>query len=173
MPPNTRGEIWLRGDSVMKGYLKLPEATAQALVGDGWLRSNDIGRLDERGYLYLLDRQKFMIISGAVNVFPATVAAVLAEHPALQEVAVVGIPHPEWGEAVVAVAVRRAGQAPVGSAEVIGFCHGKLSRPEPPKHVLFVDDFPRTVNGKLRKHEVRERLLQDAQRLIPWNTAID
>jgi acyl-CoA synthetase (AMP-forming)/AMP-acid ligase II len=172
VPPDTKGEIWLRGESVMKGYLNLPEATAEALVGDGWMRTNDIGRMDERGYLYLLDRQKFMIITGAVNVFPSTVETVLAEHPAVQEVAVVGVPHPEWGEAVVAVAVRRPGRDATAE-DVIRFCDGHLSRPETPKHVVFVTELPRTVNGKLRKHDVRAQLLRDAATLIPWNTTLE
>jgi acyl-CoA synthetase (AMP-forming)/AMP-acid ligase II len=168
LPPNTRGEIWLRGESVMKGYLNLPEATAEALPGDGWLRTNDIGMVDERGYVYLLDRQKFMIITGAVNVFPTTVEAVLAEHPGVAEVAVVGVPHPEWGEAVVAVVVPRAGANGLTPEAVIGFCDGRLSRPETPKHVVFVTELLKTVNGKLRKNEIKAWVVDpDAQR-VPW-----
>ncbi len=174
LPPNARGEIWLRGESNMAGYLNLPEATAEALLPDGWLRTNDIGMLDERGYLYLLDRQKFMIITGAVNVFPSTVETVLAEHPALQEVAVIGIPHPEWGEAVVAVAVKKPGFDQTRPEDVIRFCDGHLSRPETPKHVLFVDELPRTVNGKLRKNDIKAGLLKpESAHLIPWSTRVE
>jgi acyl-CoA synthetase (AMP-forming)/AMP-acid ligase II len=173
VPPNAKGEIWLRGESVMKGYLNLPEATAEALPGDGWLRTNDIGRMDERGYVYLLDRQKFMIITGAVNVFPTTVEAVVSEHPGIQEVAVLGVPHPEWGEAVVAVAVRRASHPELTAQAVIAFCDGKLSRPETPKHVVFVPELLKTVNGKLRKNDIRSWLLQTDSHLIPWNTSHD
>ena len=173
LPPNTKGEIWLRGESVMKGYLNLPEATAEALPGDGWLRTNDIGRMDERGYLYLLDRQKFMIITGAVNVFPTTVEAVLSEHPGIEEVAVIGVPHPEWGEAVVAVAVARAKHKELTSEEVIRFCDGKLSRPETPKHVVFVNELMKTVNGKLRKNDIKAWLIHPDTQLIPWNMNID
>ncbi|WP_205710670.1 class I adenylate-forming enzyme family protein [Hydrogenophaga crocea] len=169
LPPNTKGEIWLRGESVMKGYLNLPEATAEALPGDGWLRTNDIGMMDERGYLFLLDRQKFMIITGAVNVFPSTVEAVVSEHPGLEDVAVVGVPHPEWGEAVVAVAVRRAQFADLGAEDVIRFCDGKLSRPETPKHVVFVPELMKTVNGKLRKNDIRAWLVNPENRAIPWD----
>jgi acyl-CoA synthetase (AMP-forming)/AMP-acid ligase II len=173
VPPNTKGEIWLRGESVMKGYLNLPEATAEALPGDGWLRTNDIGRMDERGYVYLLDRQKFMIITGAVNVFPTTVEAVVSEHPGIQEVAVLGVPHPEWGESVVAVAVRRTSHPDLTAHEVMSFCDGKLSRPETPKHVVFVTELLKTVNGKLRKNDIRAWLLQSNPSLIPWNTHLD
>jgi acyl-CoA synthetase (AMP-forming)/AMP-acid ligase II len=169
VPTNTKGEIWLRGESVMKGYLNLPEATAEALPGDGWLRTNDIGRVDERGYVYLLDRQKFMIITGAVNVFPTTVEAVLSEHPGVADVAVVGVPHPEWGEAVVAVVVVRPNHKDLTSDALIRFCDGKLSRPETPKHVVFVDELLKTVNGKLRKNEIRAWLMQADAKRIPWD----
>lgn len=168
LPPNTRGEIWLRGNSIMKGYLNLPEATAEALRDD-WLRSNDIGAVDDDGYVYLHDRQKFMIITGAVNVFPATVEAVLSEHPAVQEIAVVGVPHPEWGEAVVAVVVPRPEHKGVTGAAIAAFCDGKLSRPETPKHVVFVDDMPKTLNGKLKKNEIKH-WLTITPGLVPWST---
>lgn len=169
LPPNTKGEIWLRGESVMKGYLNLPEATSEALPGDGWLRTNDIGMMDERGYLFLLERQKFMIITGAVNVFPSTVEAVVSEHPGIEEVAVVGVPHPEWGEAVVAVVVRRPKYADLTSEDVIRFCDGKLSRPETPKHVVFVSELKKTVNGKLSKNEIRAWLIGPQRGDIPWD----
>ena len=173
LPPDTSGEIWLRGESVMKGYLNLPQATSEVLMDGGWLRSNDIGRMDERGYLYLLDRQKFMIITGAVNVFPSTVESVLSEHPGLQEVAVVGVPHPEWGEAVVAVAVKRPTHPELEAAEVVKFCDGKLSRPETPKHVVFVGELMKTLNGKLRKNDIRSWLLEPKRGLIPWDTKVE
>ncbi len=172
VPPNTKGEIWLRGESVMKGYRNLPEATAEVLMPDGWLRTNDIGRIDERGYVYLLDRQKFMIITGAVNVFPSTVEVVLSEHPGIADVAVIGVPHPEWGEGVVAVAVKRPGHE-VTAQDLIRFCDGKLSRPETPKHVVFVNELMKTVNGKVKKTEIRSWLLQPEENLIPWNTSVE
>ncbi|MCW5670744.1 MAG: AMP-binding protein [Hydrogenophaga sp.] len=171
LPPGEVGEVWLRGNTLMKGYRNLPEATAEALP-DGWLRTNDIGRLDERGYLYLMDRQKFLIITGAVNVFPTTVEAVLVEHPAVEEVAVVGVPHPEWGEAVVAAVVKRAGHEQATAAELIDFCHGKLSRPETPKHVVFVDTLPKTSNAKLKKNEIKAWLSSEPG-LVPWNTQVE
>ncbi|WP_208510340.1 AMP-binding protein [Variovorax paradoxus] len=171
VPVNTKGEIWLRGSTVMKGYLNLPEATAEVLK-DGWLRTNDIGRMDERGYIYLLDRRKFMIITGAVNVFPTTVEAVLVEHPAIQELAVVGVPHPEWGEAVVAVVVRRPTHADVAAADIIKFCHGRLGAPETPKHVVFVDDLIKTANAKVRKAEII-KWLSTEKGLVPWSTEVE
>lgn len=171
VPAGQAGEIWLRGNTLMKGYRNLPEATAEALT-DGWLRTNDIGRLDERGYLYLMDRQKFMIITGAVNVFPTSVEAVLVEQSAVEEVAVVGVPHPEWGEAVVAVVVKRASQPDATAAEIIAFCDGRLSRPETPKHVVFVPELPKTTNAKVKKNELKKWLSSEAG-LVPWSTAIE
>ena len=162
-----KGEIWLRGDTLMKGYLNLPEETAEVLR-DGWLRSNDIGRLDADGYLYLLDRQKFMIITGAVNVFPTAVEAVLGDHPAIAEVAVVGVPHPDWGEAVVAVAVGAPGQDMVDTPTIRRFCENRLSRAETPQHILFVPELPKTPNGKVRKAEIRQGLIE-AEGSVPWS----
>ncbi len=171
LPAGEAGEIWLRGNTLMKGYRNLPKATAEVLT-DGWLRTNDIGRLDARGYLFLMDRQKFMIITGAVNVFPTSVEAVLVEQPAVEEVAVVGVPHPDWGEAVVAVVVKRAGRSDATAAEIIAFCDGRLSRPETPKHVVFVPELPKTTNAKVKKNELKKWLSSEAG-LVPWNTAIE
>lgn len=171
VPVGESGEIWLRGNTLMRGYRNLPQATAEALP-DGWLRTNDIGRLDSRGYLYLLDRQKFMIITGAVNVFPTSVEAALAEHPAVEEVAVVGVPHPEWGEAVVAVVVPRPGMGSVEAAGLIAFCTGRLSRAETPKHVVFVKELPKTSNSKVRKGELKAWLSNEPGR-VPWNTRLE
>jgi acyl-CoA synthetase (AMP-forming)/AMP-acid ligase II len=145
--PNMPGEIWIKGPSRMNGYLNLPEQTVEALRGD-WLCTNDIGRLDEQGYLYLLDRKKFMIITGGVNVFPSGVEAVLHAHPDIQEAAVVGLPHPEWGEAVVAVVCMKAGKPQPAEDELIGFCRQSLSKPECPKRIVF-REIPKSDNGKV------------------------
>lgn len=169
LPQGEAGEIWLRGNTLMKGYLNLPEATAEAM-GAGWLRTNDIGRIDADGFLYVLDRQKFLIITGAVNVFPSNVEAVMAGHPAVGEIAVVGVPHPEWGEAVVAAVVLSPESADVSAAELVGFCNDKLSRPEIPKHVVFVAELPKTSNGKVKKAELREWLAGGGAPL-PWSLA--
>ncbi len=166
LPVGESGEVWLRGNTMMKGYRNLPQETAEALP-DGWLRTNDIGRLDESGYLYLLDRQKFMIITGGVNVFPSSVEAILVEHPAIEEAAVVGVPHPEWGEAVVAIVVKKAAHADATAAQIIAFCDGKLSRPETPKHVVFVKELPKTTNAKVKKGELKSWLAGE-KGLVPW-----
>jgi acyl-CoA synthetase (AMP-forming)/AMP-acid ligase II len=169
LPPGARGEVWLKGGTLMKGYLNCPEQTAEVLR-DGWLCTNDIGHMDERGYLYLTDRKKFMIITGAVNVFPAGVEAVLAEHPAVDEVAVVGAPHPEWGEAVVAVVKRKLGHEHADARDIQQFCQSRLSKMECPKHILFAQSLPVTANGKLQKQKVKE-WVHSNQHELPWSTS--
>jgi acyl-CoA synthetase (AMP-forming)/AMP-acid ligase II len=153
----------------MTGYRNKPAETAEVMRPDGWMRTNDIARMDAAGYVYLLDRQKFMIITGAVNVFPATVEAIVYEHPAVAEVAVVGAPHPDWGEAVVAFVRLREGAEDTTAEELTAFCSKHLSKPEVPKHILFVDDLPKTVNQKVMKQPLKQRLLDDPS-LLPWPT---
>lgn len=168
LPPGTMGEIWVKGDTLMTGYQNLPDETRDALR-DGWLCTNDLGRMDERGYLYVMDRKKFLIISGAVNVFPATVEAVLMEHPAVEEIAVVGAPHPEWGEAVVGVVKLKDGVERLEAAALIAFCKMHLSGPETPKHFLIVAELAKTASGKLEKTTIKQWVL-DNRHLLPWET---
>ncbi|HVZ46485.1 MAG TPA: AMP-binding protein [Ramlibacter sp.] len=160
------GEIWIRGPSLMKGYLNLPEQTREVMRGD-WLSTNDIGRLDADGYLYLLDRKKFLIITGGVNVFPSAVEAVLHSHASVHEAAVVGVPHPEWGEAVVAMVEVGAGAAP-SELELIKFCQLRLSKPECPKRIVF-EEIPKSANGKVDKLVLRNRLLSKSADL--WGSS--
>jgi acyl-CoA synthetase (AMP-forming)/AMP-acid ligase II len=167
LPAGEKGEIWIRGPALMNGYLNLPEQTADAMRGE-WLCTNDIGRLDSRGYLYLLDRKKFLIISGAVNVFPASVEAVLADHPSVFDVAVVGVPHPDWGEAVVALVQLHAGRSETTSEEVMAFARQRLSTPECPKAVLFVGEIAKSATGKTNKLLMREQLMAGSN-LLPWD----
>jgi acyl-CoA synthetase (AMP-forming)/AMP-acid ligase II len=166
LPAGEHGEFWLRGETTMLGYLNLPRETDEALA-DGWLRTNDIGRFDEEGYLYLVDRKKFLIITGAVNVFPAGVEAVLGRHPDIAEISVVGAPHPEWGEAVVAVVATRPGRPLPTVAALAEFAKGHLSRVELPKHVLAIDELPRTVTSKIDKPAVKDWVMA-RQVSLPW-----
>lgn len=166
VPTGKAGEIWLRGETTMLGYRNLPKETDEALAG-GWLHTNDIGRFDEEGYLYLVDRKKFMIITGAVNVFPASVEAVLADHPDIAEIAVVGVPHPEWGEAVVAVVAARPGRTVPDVRALAEFGQTRLSRMELPKHVFAVDALPRTVTSKVDKRALLA-WARDRQSDLPW-----
>jgi long-chain acyl-CoA synthetase len=148
------GEIVTRSDCVMAGYWNNPEATAQALRG-GWLHTGDIGRMDEQGFLTILDRSKDMIISGGSNIYPREIEEVLLRHPAVAECSVVGRPHPEWGEEVVAFVVSRTNVSP---AELDALCLENIARFKRPKDYRFVDGLPKNNYGKVLKTELRKRL---------------
>lgn len=152
----TIGEVCVRGETVMAGYLHNPQATAEVLRG-GWLHTGDLGRFDAVGYLTLVDRSKDLIISGGSNIYPREVEEVLLLHPAVKEAAVIGEPHPEWGEAVVAVLVREAGHVP-DVKELDLFCLEHIARFKRPKRYVFVDELPKNATGKVLKRELREKL---------------
>lgn len=154
LPAGTPGEICVRGDLVMKGYYKNPEQTALALR-DGWLHTGDIGVLDGEGYLHLTDRRRDLIISGGFNVYPSEVEQVIWGHPAVRDCAVVGSPHPDWGEAVTAVVELNEG-CTVTEAEIIALCKQELGSIRAPKAVHLVPALPRSVNGKVLKKNIRE-----------------
>ena len=148
------GEILVRGDSVMAGYWQNPEATAETLRG-GWLHTGDMGVLDEDGFLTLKDRSKDMIISGGANIYPREVEEVLQSHPAIQECAVIGRPHPDWGEAVTAFVVVREGQE-VTEAELDALCLDRIARFKRPRGYRFVASLPKNNYGKILKTALRE-----------------
>lgn len=154
--PREVGEVWLRGPNVMAGYFNRPAETAAALTSEGWLRTGDGGYIDEDGYLFLTDRIKDMIVSGGENVYPVEVEEALAQHPAVVEVAVLGVPHDRWGETVKALVVLRSGSS-TSADELIGFARGRLAGYKLPRSVEFVGDLPRTPSGKVLKRELRER----------------
>jgi acyl-CoA synthetase (AMP-forming)/AMP-acid ligase II len=138
----------------MKGYYNAPDLTAETVV-DGWLRTGDIGFLDEGGYLHITDREKDMIISGGFNVYPSEVEQVIWAHPAVQDCVVVGVPHDDWGEAVKAVVELNPGEQ-VTEGELIALCRQRLGGIRAPKSVDFVRSLPRSANGKVLKKAVRE-----------------
>jgi len=150
------GEVWLRAPNVMAGYFGRPAETAAALTPDGWLRTGDGGYVDEAGYLFLTDRIKDMIVSGGENVYPVEVEEALAQHPAVAEVAVIGVPHERWGETVKALVVCRDG-AQVDAEELVAFARGRLAGYKLPRALAFVDALPRTPSGKVLKRELRSR----------------
>ena len=159
--PNEVGELCIRGGNVTTGYWNRPEATAEAIVthpaigaGEPWLHSGDAAMYDEEGFYYIVDRWKDMFISGGENVYPAEVENVIYHHPAVAEVAVIGVPHPKWQEVGRALVVVKEGQE-LTEEEVIEFCQGKLARFKIPKSVFFVDALPRTAAGKVLKRELR------------------
>jgi long-chain acyl-CoA synthetase len=153
--PHEVGEVWLRAPNVMAGYFNREEETAAALV-DGWLRTGDGGYVDEDGYLFLTDRMKDMIVSGGENVYPIEVEEALAQHPAVDDVAVIGVPDERWGETVMALVIPRDGAAP-SAEELVAFARERLAGYKLPRIVTFVDELPRTPTGKVLKRELRER----------------
>jgi acyl-CoA synthetase (AMP-forming)/AMP-acid ligase II len=155
VPPGTSGEIVVRGDLVMKGYWNNPEATAETLR-NGWLHTGDVGYLDEDGYLYVTDRKKDMIISGGANIYPREVEEAICTHPAIREVAVIGVPDPKWGEFVKAVVVLRSG-AQASESEIIEHCRQFLGSYKKPTSVEFAAELPKNAYGKILKRELRER----------------
>ena len=154
--PGVSGEIVVKGDQVLSGYWRNPEATEKSFV-DGWFRSGDIGRWDENGYLYIVDRKKDMILTGGENVYPREVEEVLYEHPSVLEVAVVGASDPTWGENVVAVVARREG-LDVSPEELISFCKERIASYKKPRYVVFIDILPKNASGKVLKRELRDRI---------------
>jgi long-chain acyl-CoA synthetase len=157
LPADEIGEVCVRGDTVMRGYLNNPEATAKTLAR-GWLHTGDLGRLDAHGYLTLVDRSKDLVISGGSNIYPREIEEVLLRHPSVREVAVIGEPDREWGEALVAIVVLRDGAAP-DEAALEAICLENLARFKRPKRYVFVDELPKNAAGKVLKRELRSRLL--------------
>ena len=157
LPAGEVGEIWIRGRQVMKGYWHMPEETAKAITPDGWFRSGDAGFLDEDGFLYIHDRVKDMIVSGGENVYPAEVENVLMSHPAIADVAVIGVPHERWGETAKAVVVRASGDdgASLTEQDVIDFARERLAKFKCPTTVDWVDALPRNPSGKILKKDLR------------------
>ncbi|MEU0207681.1 acyl-CoA synthetase [Streptomyces canus] len=149
------GEVVLRGPHVMPGYWGLPEETA-ASFADGWFRSGDAARVDEDGYVFIVDRIKDMIISGGENIYPAEIEDLLLGHPDIVECAVIGVPDDKWGEVPRAVVVPREGAAP-DPDEVLASLAGRLAKYKIPKSVVIADGLPRTASGKLLKSRVRKR----------------
>jgi long-chain acyl-CoA synthetase len=159
LPPDEPGEVLVRGDAVMKGYWRNPDATADTLR-NGWLHTGDVGALDADGFLTLLDRSKDLIISGGSNIYPREVEEALLRHAGVHEVSVVGRAHAEWGEEVVAFVVRRAGTA-VSERELDALCLESIARFKRPRSYCFVESLPKNNYGKVLKTELRGRLRRE------------
>jgi acyl-CoA synthetase (AMP-forming)/AMP-acid ligase II len=153
-PEGTVGEITVRTRQNMKGYWRLPDATAATLLPGGWLRTGDAGYVDADGYLYIHDRVKDMIITGGENVYPAEIESVLMAHPAVSDVAVVGVPSDRWGETPKAFVVRVPG-ADIAAGEIIDYARRNLARYKCPTSVEWRESLPRNPTGKLLKKELR------------------
>lgn len=151
------GEIIVRSEAMMKGYWQLPEQTAEKLKG-GWLHTGDLGKFDEDGYLYVIERKDDMIISGGVNIYPREIEEVLYGHPAIREAAVIGVPDAYWGEALKAVVVVKSDATLTGD-EVIRFCGERLAGYKKPKSVDFVQELPKSPQGKILKKAIRNKYI--------------
>jgi fatty-acyl-CoA synthase len=150
------GEICTRGYAVMKGYYNDPAATAASIDSDGWLHTGDVGSLDAKGYCRVQGRLKDMIIRGGENIYPREIEELLVTHPAVADAAVVGVPDPKWGEIPVAF-LRLLGSTPPSAEDLIAFCRKHLAPYKTPRYWRFVDRFPQTASGKIKKFELRDQ----------------
>ena len=163
LEPGGTGEVVVRGPSVTAGYWQRPEATADAFTEDGFLRTGDMGLMDEAGFLFIRDRIKDMIVTGGENVYPAEVESVLAAHPDVLDVAVVGVPSERWGESGLAVVVARPGAS---AEDIIAFGRERMAHFKCPTAVEFVDELPRNPSGKVLKRELRAPHWQGSTRQV-------
>jgi long-chain acyl-CoA synthetase len=153
VPQGQTGEIQIRGHNVMKGYWNLPEATKATITPDGWLATGDVGRVDEDGYFYIVDRTKDMIIRGGYNVYPREIEEVLYEHPAVAEAAVIGIPHDSLGEEVGAAVALKEGER-AEPEELREYVKARVAAYKYPRHVWLVDALPKGPTGKIQKRDI-------------------
>ena len=159
--PGEVGEIIFRGPVVMKGYYKDPVATNQ-VIKDGWLYSGDLAKIDEEGYIYIVDRKKDLIVSGGINIYPREIEDVLYTHPKIAEAAVIGVKDPKWGETVKAIVVPKAGEKLI-SEEIIDFCAARLASYKKPTSVDIIEALPKTASGKIQKVQLREKYIKAVQ----------
>ena len=165
VPPGGSGELWFRTEQTTPGYLGKPEATAELLTDDGWIRTGDIGRLDDEGFVFIEDRVKDMIISGGENIYSPEIERVLAEHPAIAELAVIGVPDDKWGETVKAVVAFKPGESATPE-ELIAFTRERLSPYKCPKSIDIVEALPRNPSGKILKRDLRKPYWADRERQV-------
>jgi long-chain acyl-CoA synthetase len=158
--PGALGELICRGENIMKGYWKQPEATAETLR-DGWLYTGDLATVDEDGYISIVDRKKDMIIVSGYNVYPREVEEVLFKHPAVADVSVIGVPDEYQGESVMAVVVLKQGQTAT-EQEIIDYCRNEIAVFKCPRKVTFRDALPKNNTGKVLRRELRESVAQGA-----------
>ena len=165
MPTGDVGEIWVRARTVMKGYWNNDKATAESINSEGWFRTGDAGYMDADGYIYIHDRVKDMIVSGGENVYPAEVENALMAHPAIADVAVIGVPHDKWGETAKAIVVKVAG-AEVTENEIIEFAKERLAKFKCPTSVDWIDALPRNPSGKILKKDLRAPYWEGKERMV-------
>jgi malonyl-CoA/methylmalonyl-CoA synthetase len=156
-PAGAIGHLQVRGPNVFKGYWRMPEKTAEEFSADGWFKTGDVGKIDAQGYVTIVGRSKDLIISGGYNVYPAEVEASLNELPGVAESAVIGVPHPDFGEAVVAIVVARPGSAAPDATALIAELKARIANFKVPKRVFVADELPRNTMGKVQKNLLREQ----------------
>jgi acyl-CoA synthetase (AMP-forming)/AMP-acid ligase II len=162
--PGEMGEITARGPDIMKGYYQDPELTGKTIV-NGWIQSGDMAKVDEEGYIYIVDRKTEMIISGGFNIYPSEIEQVLYRHPAVLEACVLGVPDDQWGEAIKAVVVLKKGASATEEA-LIDYCRGELSSFKKPKSVDFAAELPKNPNGKIARKTVKEKYWAGRERKV-------
>jgi malonyl-CoA/methylmalonyl-CoA synthetase len=150
------GNIQVRGPNVFKGYWKMPEKTREEFTDDGWFKTGDVGKIDERGYVTIVGRSKDLIISGGYNVYPAEIEGYINEMPGVAESALVGVPHPDFGEVGVAVVIPKPG-ARVDAEQIVAQLKSQLANFKIPKRCFVVDALPRNTMGKVQKNLLREQ----------------
>ena len=153
VPQGEIGEIVIRGHNIMKGYWNRPDANKEAITEDGWFRTGDMAKMDEDGYFFIVDRKKDLIIRGGYNVYPREIEEVLYEHPAIQEAAVIGVPHDELGEEVGAAVVLKEGES-VGEDELKSYLKEQVAAYKYPRKIWFTDELPKGPTGKILKREI-------------------
>jgi fatty-acyl-CoA synthase len=154
-PPGVPGEFMARGYNIMKGYYKMPEATAAAITPDGWLHTGDLASADEKGYYKITVRIKDMIIRGGENIYPKEIEECFYTNPDIQDVQVVGIPSEAYGEEVMAYIILKPGAA-MTEDEAKEFVRQRIARHKVPKYVAFIEEFPMTASGKIQKYKLRD-----------------
>jgi fatty-acyl-CoA synthase len=159
-PPNVPGEFCTRGYHVMKGYYKMPEATAQAIDEDGWLHTGDLATVDENGYYKITGRIKDMIIRGGENIYPKEIEEFLYTYPKVKDVQVIGVPSKQYGEEIMAWVILKEGETATED-EIKDFVRSHMARHKVPKYVKFTDCFPMTASGKIQKYKMRDQAIEE------------
>ena len=155
LPTNDIGNLQVRGPNVFTGYWKMPDKTAEDFTEDGFFNTGDKGRIDDDGYVSIVGRAKDMVITGGLNVYPKEIELYIDDLPGVKESAVIGVPHPDFGEGVVAVVVPE-NNSEVGEEDIVKACKGDLANFKVPKRVVFVDELPRNTMAKVQKNVLKE-----------------
>jgi malonyl-CoA/methylmalonyl-CoA synthetase len=155
-PAGEIGGIEVRGPNVFAGYWRMPEKTKEEFTADGWFKTGDVGKIDEHGYVTIVGRSKDLVITGGYNVYPAEIEGLINEIDGVAESAVIGLPHPDFGEGVVAVVVPKPGVA-LDGARIVGMLKERIAKFKVPKQVFVVDELPRNTMGKVQKNLLRQQ----------------